>query len=278
LLGVPARAQFLQFFSPEPQPEPWAMRPGEIRRIIVSQGYRVLVRPFRNGGVYITDVISPHGVQQRLIVDAYHGNIIQRYDVGQTQDRRPPESSWPDAGDGWPFSPHDFSYDSGSEPPRPMAPVGRGFFEEQPITPGGRPQRAARGGDDGRDPSVIPGIGPPGPGDQVSPKPKRQARPNAPTAIVRATPLTLTPPPTADRAPSGQTRAGPATHVPASESGKVEPGPNAAPTGTPVAVDPSAKAVAPAAPTAAAPAVKPVLPEKKKPQGPLNDVPAAPLD
>ena len=46
----------------------WSMRPGQVERIIQSQGFRLTGQIFRNGRVYVADVLDERGVR-RLVAN-----------------------------------------------------------------------------------------------------------------------------------------------------------------------------------------------------------------
>jgi hypothetical protein len=63
----------------------WSMRPGQVERIIQSQGFRLTGPIYRNGRVYVADVLDERGVHQRLIVDAFTGDVLQAFVTGPRQ-------------------------------------------------------------------------------------------------------------------------------------------------------------------------------------------------
>ncbi len=70
-----AEAQFSRLFG-------WSMPPNEVYHIIAAQGFRVTAPVYRNGRVFVADVVDPRGVHQRLIIDAFNGDILQAYRSG----------------------------------------------------------------------------------------------------------------------------------------------------------------------------------------------------
>ncbi|MGE3248543.1 MAG: hypothetical protein AB7J19_19655 [Beijerinckiaceae bacterium] len=62
----------------------------DIRRIVAAEGY-AMRRPLRrNGRVYVADVENARGVPFRLIIDGFHGEVVQRFRHGGPP--RPPEN------------------------------------------------------------------------------------------------------------------------------------------------------------------------------------------
>lgn len=83
LVSIPGSAQ-AQFFGwlnpPTAGPSRSAMiPPKQIYRRLAGRGYRIRGRLHRNGRVYLADVIDRWGRAMRLVIDAYHGNILQRF-------------------------------------------------------------------------------------------------------------------------------------------------------------------------------------------------------
>lgn len=77
----PAQAQFFDWFRPRPvvvEPSPAVPAP-EIYRRLNGRGYQLNGNMQRNGGVYLADVVDSRGRQQRLVIDAYRGKILQSY-------------------------------------------------------------------------------------------------------------------------------------------------------------------------------------------------------
>lgn len=77
----PASAQFFDWFTPrtvvvEPSP---ALPAPEVYRRLSGRGYQLNGNMQRNGGVYLADVVDSRGRQQRLVIDAYRGKILQTY-------------------------------------------------------------------------------------------------------------------------------------------------------------------------------------------------------
>ena len=83
-LSGSAEAQFFGWFTPPPppyssRPQRAMISPGDIYRIVADHGYRVRGRLKRNGRVYLADVVDQSGRRLRLVIDAYEGNIVQRF-------------------------------------------------------------------------------------------------------------------------------------------------------------------------------------------------------
>jgi hypothetical protein len=89
-LGGAADAQgFGWFNSPANYGAPAVamISPAQIYRIIAANGYRITGGLRNNGHVYVADVTDRWGQPLRLVVDAYEGNIVQRF---ATAPPRPP--------------------------------------------------------------------------------------------------------------------------------------------------------------------------------------------
>jgi hypothetical protein len=78
LASVPtsAQAQIFGMFG-------WSMPPGQVMHMIRSQGFRLSGPFYRNGRVYVADVMDDRGVRQRLIVDAFSGEVLQAFVLGR---------------------------------------------------------------------------------------------------------------------------------------------------------------------------------------------------
>ncbi|HLW93139.1 MAG TPA: hypothetical protein VKS78_17795 [Roseiarcus sp.] len=70
-----AEAQFFNFLFSD------TLRPGQVERMLEMRGLRPVGPIIRNDQVYIVDVALPSGRQQRLIVDAYDGRILEQFRV-----------------------------------------------------------------------------------------------------------------------------------------------------------------------------------------------------
>jgi hypothetical protein len=86
----PAKAQLFNFLFND------AVRPEQVERMLEMRGLEPIGPIVRNGEVYIVDVALPSGRQQRLIIDAYDGRILEQFRVavhrfyGEASAPRPP--------------------------------------------------------------------------------------------------------------------------------------------------------------------------------------------
>lgn len=81
-LAGSAQAQFFGWWGTPPAygvPENAMISPNEIYRLVAGHGYQISGRLERNGRVYMIDVIDPRGRAMRLVIDAYEGDILQRF-------------------------------------------------------------------------------------------------------------------------------------------------------------------------------------------------------
>jgi hypothetical protein len=74
-----AQAQIFGMFG-------WSLPPGQVQHMIASQGFRLAGPLFRNGRVYVVDVVDDRGVRQRLIIDAFSGDVLQAFVTGRPAD------------------------------------------------------------------------------------------------------------------------------------------------------------------------------------------------
>lgn len=89
-LTASAQAQFLSWLGFPPaytEPQYAAISPAEIYHIVATHGYRVSGAPQRSGRTYLVDVVDSRGRTFHLVVDAYQGDILQRF---ATNPPRPP--------------------------------------------------------------------------------------------------------------------------------------------------------------------------------------------
>ena len=271
LLFVATGCAEAQFFGPdEPEwgtPGPWGaqqpgLAPGEIHRLVAGRGFRLLTPPFRNGNVYVADVIDRQGIQERLIVDAYSGSIMQRFRVSP----RPAETAppWPD------------SNLAGTPQPRVVPGIGE---------PSERMVRAPNG--DEIETPVVPDVGEsplsepvkPKPRHVIKPRPKLAARPlPKPESAFPATGPSPTPPPSASAPAGGEQKSAtpPAPPTP-SATGTTTPAAPATTPSAPVASGPTGPVTESRTPRDDAVRKKEELPKKKVAPA-LNDVPPAPLE
>jgi hypothetical protein len=255
--SAPAQAQgFGGWFGPrqmvieEPAP---AIPAPEIYRRLLNRGYQLNSAMQRNGGVYLADVVDARGQQQRLVIDAYRGRVLQAFAYG---------------------------------PPRPAGLVprpdgyraGPAYASREPMPP-----QAALPGQDPRDPHIIPGLGPQR--HVAEPKQKRRSKtatrevaPKETPAAAPAAPSEATAPPRAPEpaqaASPPPSQSTPTASVPAKAA--IEP---AAP--APKSAPKPAAATASSAPVAQPkPAVVPTAPSAKPENKPgyANGVPINPLD
>ncbi len=77
--AAPAQAQLFGWWGHQPFAYRDVMTPGEIRRDLARQGYRMNGPLQRNGRVILADVVDGRGRQLRLIVDPVEGAILQRF-------------------------------------------------------------------------------------------------------------------------------------------------------------------------------------------------------
>ena len=232
------------------------MQPRAVYRMLVEDGYRVMGPLTPRGRVYLADVAdSETGQRERLVIDAYSGDIIEAYPQGRqfAPPGRVPRADAPD--------------------PRPAA---------------RRDARLAPPADAG-DPLVLPGIG--AKPHVIGPRPAVRARlPVKPKAVIArrnpvapggsAVPAVPVKPPLPSAAQPSNPLSLPGTPETAAP---VVPAPDPA-----VAAVPPVAPLPPAAPAAvAAPAAaandSPVQPlddatPAGKPKKPVNDIPVAPLE
>jgi hypothetical protein len=245
LTAVPATAQWLL--------PPWGATRADIRQSLEAQGY-VLIAPLqRRHYVFLADVSAGPAGYQRLVIDAWSGDILQRFAA--------PARRWgPQLAE------------RGGEFAAPPPP---GFAELGPsggysTMPDGRPAaRSAYGGPrDVRIPAAISPVGSPGALPATKPKPKSTPPQGAganPGAATPAAAVPLPPP----KPPENQDSDKPKTNSPATE---VESAPPTAPEGAE-----DASKASPAAP----PDLKPEAALKAEPsataqaEGPASEPSAA---
>ena len=255
LLGLgaltPAQAQFNFFGSREVSAQ-------DVSDTIADHGFRLVGPLYRNGRVYLADVIDRRQRRERLVISAENGQIVQRFMVDVGPERRPPayvsraapqdDSFFSHLTRGWDDEP----------PPRP--PLGLDAPERLPsaIAPAPRPRPQ---------PKIVTRTDP-GPGPVTSsPLPP-------PSSVVPS------PTPQAPAASKPETVAVPA---PASTTASTPPASNVR--GTSVSTDPlrlpgTRKAEEARSTPAAAVATKASepVPPPAKPKPAAADVPVAPLD
>jgi hypothetical protein len=272
------------------------LRPRQVMRILLEQGYRPVGQILRNGDVFVVNVIDPDGMQQRVVVDAYQGEVLQTHDVtqptppadipgapavGDNVEEQRPRMATPVPGP---------TNNNGEERQQRLAvPAPRTANAEPPVGPlpstGASKPRLSEKEEVAK--SVLSPIVPMKPPIKPMPAPKpiapkppageAKAKPSveSPAPAVAATPPVVAPQP----APTPAPIAAPApTKVekptPPAQAVEAPPAAAPAPAAAPVA------AAAPPRPVAApAPSPAPAKPEPPKPApGPLTDVPVAPLE
>jgi hypothetical protein len=275
-----------------------AASPGEIAQRLQAQGFALIGPLHRNGTIYIADVHAGQEGQERLVIDAWSGEILQRF-VSRPR-------YWRHGGEGYVIERGEFD-----SPPPLAPPPARDFFTGPGggyAAPGGG--YAAPGGGnfayggppDARIPETVGPVNPPDQRKRVRPKPAaRRNPPESKPAITAAPPAQPgapqdnrangtakdnsggAPPPTAaapsapapnpeasqpPSAPVEQPTASAKPEAAPAEAKPPTPSPDMAQTQQKEPAHPAAAAAQPAAPT---PATKPA--EKK-----VNDVPVNTLD
>lgn len=246
LAAGPARAQFSWFGPREASPQ-------DVSDTIADHGFTLVGPLYRNGRVYLADVIDRRRRRERLVIAADSGEIVQRYFVDVGPERRAPVAAPRQA-------PRDDSF---------FSHLTRGWDDEPPPRPPvGLP---------GQDVVVVPAPAAP----LARPKPRVVTRTESPA--VTASPL---PPPASSAAAKPEVVAVPSAAA-SSETGA------SSVRGTSVSTDPlripgtrKAEETRSAKPASAAnvavskppePAAPAPAPVKPKP-APATDVPVAPLD
>ncbi len=268
-----------QWFSPL-----GAAPPSEITQRLEAEGY-VLIRPLqRNDTVYFADVTAGAGGRQRLVIDAWSGEILQRFVARRGSAKRgfaggyvveggefssPPPLGPPPARD---FGARNFVY---GEPGGPSEPAPRSKLKPKSTATARRP--AEPNPATAAAPPAQP-VNPPGIGGNGNP-----ANPGNPGASAAAAPTGAPAPSTQpakqdEQQPSASTKTeasppGASPTTPSQPAQVVAPKPEAAPASPPAAAQTQAKdATRSSGPTPPAPAAKPG--EKSK----VNDLPVNPLE
>ncbi len=171
-----------------------AAPPGEIVERLQAEGY-VLIQPLRrNGTVYLADVRAGTGGHERLVLDAWSGEILQRFVARPRIGRSGSETYFVEGGE---FS----------SPPPLGPPPARDFFayggppdaQPPPLGPVGRPERRqGRRSNRGRRPPVTRRPSPP---RRTQPRLQRKP-PGRRTEEGLAIPAPQPPPARRTRAPS----------------------------------------------------------------------------
>ncbi|MBV8103309.1 MAG: hypothetical protein JO223_01540 [Hyphomicrobiales bacterium] len=262
--------EYVQWFPPI-----GAASPQEIAERLRAEGF-VLVGPLhRNDTVYLADVNAGPGGRERLVIDAWSGEILQRI-VARSPYSRP--------GGGYVIERGEFD-----SPPPLAPPPARDFF----VSPGGNGNLAYGGPANARIPEAVGPVSPLERTPRARVKPKPAASRHAPAeskptaaAVPPAQPLKTDEgganPAAKDNSGGGATPAGaapPATPPPASEASKqpnAPPKPEAPPTGsTPAAPPDQTKGAAPNPEGAASSPNMPQTQAKGEPRPPQSEPPAA---
>jgi hypothetical protein len=256
-----ARAQWL--------PPIGAASPGEIAQRLQAQGFALIGPLHRNGTVYIADVHAGQEGQERLVIDAWSGEILQRF-VSRPR-------YWRHGGEGYVIERGEFD-----SPPPLGPPPARDFFTGPGggYAPPGGGNFAYGGPPDARIPETVGPVNPPDQRRRVRPRPAvrrypAESKPAITAAPPAASPTAPSPNPQASQQPSAPVEQPAASAKPEAPSAPqpkdaapATPSPDMAQTQQKEPAHPAATAAQPAAPT---PATKPG--EKK-----VNDVPVNPLD
>lgn len=246
LAAEPASAQFSWFGSREASPQ-------DVSDTIADHGFTLVGPLYRNGRVYLADVIDRRRRRERLVIAADSGEIIQRYFVDVGPGRRAPVAAPRQ-------TPRDESF---------FSHLTRGWDDEAPPRP--------PTGIPGQDVVVVPAPTAP----LARPKPQSRVLTRTETPAVTASPLP--PPGSVTAKPEAVTVPTPREAAPSNVRGtSVSSDPLRIP-GTRKAEEaraakPAGATSAAAGKTAAEPTVAaPPAPAKPKP-APAADVPVAPLD
>ncbi|MCW6510209.1 hypothetical protein [Lichenifustis flavocetrariae] len=245
----PAAAQFGWFGSSEASPE-------DVQDTIASHGFRLIGPLYRNGRVYVADVVDRRQRRERLVIAAESGQIVQRFFVDVAR----PDRTVPDA-------PSNFRRPPSSDD---------SFFSH-----------LTRGWDDSPPPRPPIGLADPDGGfgvPRAEPPPRQRPR-QEPRVVTRTdvAPVTATPlPPPTVPAPTRKPEASQAT-LPATAP---QPAPPSSTRATTVVIDPLRipgtrkpdEAKPPAAIAAGKPADQPSTQAKPAEPPKSADVPVAPLD
>ncbi len=244
-LAVAPAAQ-AQWFSPF-----GAASPGEIVQRLQAQGYRLTGPLYRRNTVYLADVIAGRAGRERLIIDAWSGEILQRFVLRRGHWRRGFGGEFAEPIPPGVFGPPPASDFSDDRPAR---------GSEEPIKPRARPRSTAN-----REPAeTAPAAGAPAPAPLVSPSaaPSAAVNPNAPPSASSSAETKAAAPPS-----PAVTGKAPKADAAAAARLETEPPPSGAPARTEAQ---SAKA--------ASPPPAPVPVPKSNDKSKVNDVPVMPLD
>jgi hypothetical protein len=234
--------EYVQWFPPI-----GAASPQEIAQRLRAEGFALVGPLRRNDTIYLADVNAGPAGRERLVIDAWSGEILQRFVARSPYPR-------PGVGDGYVIERGEFD-----SPPPLAPPPARDFF----VGPGGNGNLAYGGPANARIPEAVGPVSPLERTPKTRVKPKPAASRHAPVeskpttaAVPPAQPLkpdeSGANPPARDNSGGGATPAGAAptaTPPPASEASQppnAPPKPEASPTGsTPAAPPDQAKGAAP---------------------------------
>jgi hypothetical protein len=93
VFGFARRTFVHRFAPPRPIVEEY-LHPAEVRGILAEQGFRKVNVLARQGDVFVVNAVSPRTGAVRLIVDAYEGEVVERYAMAGNP---PPRQSAPRA-------------------------------------------------------------------------------------------------------------------------------------------------------------------------------------
>jgi hypothetical protein len=273
LMAPAAKAQsFFGVFEPSPR---------QIVRGLVDAGYDLRSDLVRRGDVYVVDVASFEGDDQRLVIDARSGRIVERFPGrGMRWRARNADDAWDEA----PRPPADIARpwwhqrlmgagEAPRSPPPPIEGVAPRAVEVIPA-PAVRRDQVARTEDNPK-PNILYGDGSSSNApDAAKAKPKPHVVKRKPNPLAKATPEPTATPEAAAPAPTPTPVAKIAPAAPVVVAKPPEPAPS--PVQTQAAVDPpKAVAVKPAPQVKSEPQVKQAPAPKPKA---VNDLPVTPLD
>jgi hypothetical protein len=249
-----------------------AASPGEIVQRLQAQGYRLTGPLYRRNSVYLADVIAGPAGRERLIIDAWSGEILQRFVVRRGHWRRGFGGEFAEPMAPGVFGPPPASDFSDDRPARASeqrntpraAPRPTAASRQPPET---APAAGATSPEKPRDAEINPGA--PAPAPLVSPPaaaasaaPSEAVSPNAPSSASSSAETKAAAPP-----PPAVTAKTPNADAAAGARLETKPAPSGA----------SARTEAQSAQAASRPPA-PVPFPKSKGKSKVNDVPVMPLD
>jgi hypothetical protein len=109
--AMPAQAQWYERPPGYDRPEPYdrappvfrgnarPLSPDAIVERLEERGFEDVGRPRYNGSTYQVDATSPRGQRMRIVIDAFQGNVVERFALGRTPDdllpgRPAPQRGW----------------------------------------------------------------------------------------------------------------------------------------------------------------------------------------